>query len=371
MAQFNQSQSAIAIVSRYFTLATLEQMIITAVAAGTPPDLWINTAIIRPEFIVDGAVIPLNKLGPVPTDFYPAADPASVRDGQRWGVPNNGGVPVIWYNEELFRVAGLDPDRPPQTWDDLVRFGKALTVPAQNQWGFIVPNRHYPWTTECWYGFLLQAGGDLFSPNGTTIVFNDSAGVEALTFWANLFLVYQTAPRQTFDADTLVSTYGGGATGMFPMYSVDTNYIAGFPFASRNTPYPRRVRRGAHFAGNYTTIAAASKNQAAAFAWCEWWWQPEINATWCAQTGGLPSRVSSTSHPIYQSYLQEQPLARASIASLPFAKALPSVLGIAEIEQRLSEAIYEACYGLKTPKQALDAAVPAVHEVLATAQRTN
>ncbi|HUX86345.1 MAG TPA: extracellular solute-binding protein, partial [Chloroflexota bacterium] len=121
MARFNASQPTIAIASRYFTLATLQQMVITAVAAGTPPDLWINAALIRPEFIVDGAVVSLNQLGPVPADFYPAVDTATIRDGQRWGVPNNGGVPVIWYNEDLFRIAGLDPNRPPQTWDDLVR----------------------------------------------------------------------------------------------------------------------------------------------------------------------------------------------------------------------------------------------------------
>ncbi|HLH74416.1 MAG TPA: extracellular solute-binding protein, partial [Chloroflexota bacterium] len=316
MKRFNQEHPTITIASSYFTLADLQEKTIAAVTAGHPPDLWLNAALILPEFIVDGAVVSISQLPSLPTDFYPAADPASVRDGQRWGVPNNGGVPVLWYNEELFRLAGLDPAQPPQTWDDLVKVGKALTVPAQNQWGFIVPNRHYPWTTECWYGFLLEAGGDIFAPDGRTIAFNAAPGVEALTFWANLFGVDQTAPRQVFDADTLVSTYRGGTIGMFPMYSVETNEIASFSFRSRNTPYPKHVQRGAHFAGNYTTIAAKSKNRPAAFTWCEWWWQPEINATWCAETGALPSRISSTNHPIYQAYLQREPLAKASLDSL-------------------------------------------------------
>lgn len=364
MDQFHQTHPKIAIQSKFFPLIQLQEQIELAVASSQPPDLWLNAAMIRPAYIVDGAVSSLTALGKVPTDFYPAADPASVRYGQRWGVPNNGGLPVIWYNVDRFRSAGLDPSRPPRTWEDLINYGKALSSPDLNQWGLIVPNRHYPWTTECWYGFLLQAGGDIFAPDGS-IAFNSEAGVEALAFWASLFRTYRMAPTQVFDADTLLSRYETGTIGMFPMYSVETAQIASFPFASLNTPYPTHVTRGTHFAGNYTTIAAASPNPAAAFTWCEWWWQPEINATWCASTGGLPSRVSSSQHPIYQEYLRRQPLARPFIASLPFAKAIPSILGIEEVEQRLSEAIYDAAFGFKSPRQALQDAVPAVHTALA------
>ena len=204
MSEFGQAHPTIEVVSSHMPLAELQRTTAAAITAGTPPDLWINSAMVRPELIVDGAVASLDSLGKVPDDFYPAADPATVRFGQRWGVPNNGGVPVIWYHEALFRAAGLDPDQPPRTWDDLIAYGKKLTNPQRKQWGLIVPNRRYPWTTECWYGFLLQAGGDLFTPDGA-IAFNSEPGVEALQFWTDLFLLHKTSPLQMLDNDTLLS----------------------------------------------------------------------------------------------------------------------------------------------------------------------
>lgn len=367
--EFRRTHPTIAVESKFFPLVELQQSVLSAAATRTLPDLWINAAMVQSEFILDGVVASLNALGPVPTDFYPAADPACVYAGQRWGVPNNGGVPVLWYNVNQFAAAGLDPSVPPRTWDDLLRYGKELTDARQGTWGLIVPNRHYPWTTECWYGFLLEAGGDIFAPNQQTLTFADSPGIDALTFWANLFQTQRTAPLRLFDADSLITTYGTGSIGIFPMYSVEGAQIQSFPFPTRNTPYPMNRRRGAHFAGNYTTISARTAHPAEAYTWCAWWWQPAINAAWCAGTGGIPSRMSTTAYPSYQTFLQREPLIKASLDSLPFARAMPSRPGILEIEQRISEAIYNACFGYKTPKQALDDAVPAVHAIVADGNR--
>lgn len=365
IGEFQRAHPSIAVASSFFSLVDLQRSVLSAAATGTLPDLWINAAMVPPEFILDGVVLSLNSLGPVPTDFYPAADPASVRGGQRWAVPNNGGVPVLWYNVDQFTAAGLDPNKPPQTWDDLLRYGKELTDARKETWGLIVPNRHYPWTAECWYGFLLEAGGDIFAPNQQTIAFNDQPGIEALTFWANLFQIQKTAPIRVFDADSMIATYSTGAIGIFPMYSVETAHIKSFSFPTRNTPYPKNRQRGAHFAGDYTTISAKSHHSSEAYTWCAWWWQPAINAAWCAGTGGLPSRMSSTAHPIYQKFVSQEPLIKASLDTLPFARGMPSRPGIMEIEQRLSEAIFNACFGYMSPKQALDEAVPAVYSMLA------
>jgi len=366
MADFHRGFPSIQIESNYYSLSDLSRNTLLAAASGTLPDLWLNAAIVSPDLITDGVVAALDSLGPVPVDFYPAANSATMQFGKRWAVPNNGGVAVLWYNTDLFRSAGLDPARPPETWDDLVRYGKEMTRSGQGTWGLVVPNRHYPWTAECWYGFLLQAGGDLYSPDQQKITFNSPAGVAALTLWADLYQTVKTAPLEVFDADSLRSTYGTGTIGMFPTYSVEMAHIQSFPVQSRNAPFPKMLRRGTHFAGNYTTISAKSLHKFEAYTWCSWWWQPEVNAIWCARTGGLPARVSATAHPIYQEFIASQPLVRASLDSLPFARALPRVPGISDVLQRLSEAICDACFGYKSPKEALDSAMPAMNTKIAS-----
>jgi ABC-type glycerol-3-phosphate transport system substrate-binding protein len=365
MGEFHQAEPAVEIQSSFMSLAELQQKTVAALAGGQPPDLWINAAMVRPELVRDGAVVALDTLGKVPEDFFPASNRASLRDGKRWGVPNNGGLPVIWYHEALFQEAGLDPDKPPTTWEELVSYAEKVNKPEKKQFGIMFPNRPYPWTTEVWYGFLLQAGGDMLAPDEREVAFNSEAGVKALKLWSDVVNVQKVAPQTALDADTLVSTYQTGTVGLFPMYPVLTTRIKTFPFKSRNTPYPTNVKKGTHFAGNYSTIAAASKNKEAAFRWCEWWWQPEVNAKWCAGTGALPARASSREHAIYQEFSKSEPLTKAFLDSIEFAQAIPAVQGITEVQQALSEAIEAASFGRKEPKAALDEAAQTANAVLA------
>ncbi len=47
--------------------------------------------------------------------------------GQLWSMPFNNSVPVLYYNRDLFVAAGLDPDKPPTTWDEVIEYGQKLT----------------------------------------------------------------------------------------------------------------------------------------------------------------------------------------------------------------------------------------------------
>src|SRR5690606_5059185 len=43
------------------------------------------------------------------------------------GVPGVVSPVALWYNADIFTAAGLDPDKPPKTWDELVEYAKAIT----------------------------------------------------------------------------------------------------------------------------------------------------------------------------------------------------------------------------------------------------
>jgi sn-glycerol 3-phosphate transport system substrate-binding protein len=92
-----------------------------------------------------GAVVPV-------ADLLTDADKSDVFDGfcdynkfqgEIVAMPFNNSVPLLYYNKDLFTAAGLDPNKPPTTWDELVTAAKALT--KEGQWGF---NTH---TDTHWY----------------------------------------------------------------------------------------------------------------------------------------------------------------------------------------------------------------------------
>ncbi len=53
--------------------------------------------------------------------------------GKTWGIPFQRSTIVMYYNKDLFKQAGLDPEQPPTTWDEMVAMGKQLTSP--DRWG--------------------------------------------------------------------------------------------------------------------------------------------------------------------------------------------------------------------------------------------
>lgn len=105
---------------------------LTAVAAGTPPD--IGTGGRYADYMANGQVNPITELAAAssvvkPENFAGAAWDTTVWDGVQYGVSSIEGFVRrgLNYNARLVEEAGLDPDNPPQTWEDLLVWHQALT----------------------------------------------------------------------------------------------------------------------------------------------------------------------------------------------------------------------------------------------------
>ena len=59
--------------------------------------------------------------------------PAVTQDGHIYGVPTNFGKTILFYRADLFRQAGLDPNRPPRNWDELYSTAQRLTSPSRQK----------------------------------------------------------------------------------------------------------------------------------------------------------------------------------------------------------------------------------------------
>lgn len=138
---------------------------LTSVAAGVAPDLAMMGGSWAVEFFNMGAFAPAGDN--LPSDFadqfYPAAMEAIQFDGELYGVPWEGATWAFFYRKDLFEEAGLDPTKPPQNWDELVEYGKQLTVDKDgdgepDQWGLVFPAAGwepddyflpYAWQADC------------------------------------------------------------------------------------------------------------------------------------------------------------------------------------------------------------------------------
>jgi len=360
---FNQATPDVEIKSVSYGPSEILPKYLAAVAAGAPPDIFHAPGYVPPDFAHNGVIIPLDekvKLDPTTLKNF---DPITIYDGQRYGVPVNGGLGAMCYNLELFEKAGLDTRNLPETWDDLIASAEKISHLGDNQWGLMLGNQPGLPTAQVYWTFLICAGGDLVTPDGKASAFNSDAGL------ADAVNKLQISPRKAYSDVQAWSEWGTNKIGSVLLYPVFTANILATKIRSATAPSLKKVQRGAHFAGNYWTISSASKNQEAAAKFCQWWAQPSISGRWAGESGGIPNSQAAIDDPGFKAFLAKNPLGQAFLDAIPFARPFPGVIGLPAIIQITSEMVQAAVLGGEPPKAALSKAAARVDSELKRAQK--
>jgi multiple sugar transport system substrate-binding protein len=139
IADFNNMQDEIHVRHVYQPWGDIWTKSLAAVAAGNPPDVVIqdintvrqradaNQAMNLQEFIDQ-------EEEEVQERFYPHLWEAVVHEEDAYALPFNTDTQVLFYNKDLFEEAGLDPNSPPSTWDELEEYAKALDERDGDHW---------------------------------------------------------------------------------------------------------------------------------------------------------------------------------------------------------------------------------------------
>ena len=166
------------------------QKLMTAVVGGVPPDLVQQDRFTIGDWASRGAFRPLGDLlardaargGPLAVrerDYVAATWAEAVYRGEVYAIPNTTDVRYLFYNKALFREAGLDPQRPPQTWDAMLDAAKRLTLREPS--GALKRVGLIPAYSQGWlYLWAWQNGGDAMSADGRTCTLAGPRTVGAL-----------------------------------------------------------------------------------------------------------------------------------------------------------------------------------------------
>ena len=161
----------------------------TALVSGSPPDLieaqhgWVA------PYAQAGLVQPLDDVLQDKDDYIPAALDYDTWDGKLWGIPYRIETHGVIYNRGKFKDAGLDPDKPPQTWPELVDAAKKLT--SGEQFGFaITGGGEFGNTVFRSVPFIWMNGGSIISDDMTTATVNSPEAVEAVKFYTDMLVTH-------------------------------------------------------------------------------------------------------------------------------------------------------------------------------------
>ena len=352
---------------------------VTATKAGQGPQMALVLAVDAYSLVDDELIVPFDTIATSTADqawlksFHPAFMANGTIDGHIWGIPFQRSTIVAYWNKDIFKEIGLDPEKGPGTWAETAdwtarsvkRDGDRVT-----RWGIEIPGDGF--TYWLYQGMVAQAGGELAGDNGRKTFFNSDAAVEGLQFWLDLMGKAKSHP-------TGISAWGTGPRdfieGKVAMIWHTTGNLtniknnAKFPFGVAMLPANKR-RGSPTGGGNFHLFKSANAEQrTACLAFLRWVTSPERAAAWSIATGYVAPRADAWETPVMKDYAASFPQATVARDQLAFAVAELSTHDNQRVAQALTDELQAALLGRKPAKQALDDAQAAATRLLRPFQK--
>lgn len=372
IAQFEAENPGIKVIHNSETpYDNYRDKIAASVPAGVGPDVATLFYGWQPAWVDAGYLVPLpaDVFPPdmVANEFSPMVQ-ASYQDGELYTLPTAVRTLALFYNKDLMAAAGLDPESPPTTLEELeAQAAQCTKMDAQGNYeimGFPVSmtGQAHHWFREV---LLRQFGQQPYSDDNTQVLWNASQGGydawnELLKFQTEL----KTGDATLFDGDPNFFLNGRACfhiDGSFRLATIASS-APDLNFGVVELPEHNGIKStfGSYWTHGITTKAAADPaRMAAATKFLQFITTPEAGALWVQDTGELPAQLAAASAP----ELLADPKLGAFAAGLPYAVSTFFV-DESKDRQALIDGYNAVVLNGADPKEELDFAVQTVQELL-------
>jgi sn-glycerol 3-phosphate transport system substrate-binding protein len=340
---------------------------LAALKAGQSAPLSVLFSIDLHELLEQDVILPWDDIAATAEDkawlkaFYPALMLNGTYKGKVYGIPFQRSTIVLYWNKDAFKEAGLDPNKPPASWDEMTQMAAKLVKKDASgnvsRWGVMVPSTGYAyWMFQA---FARQNGQDLMNREGTRTNYAHSDVIGALDFWVSLGKKHKVMPEGTIEWGTLRQAFTEGKTAM--MWHTTGNLTAvkdtaKFPFGVAMLPASKQ--RGSPTGGGnfYVFKKTTPEERKASLTFVKWMTAPERAADWSMATGYVAVRPEAYETPKLKAYASEFPPAVVARDQFEYATAELATFQTGRVRKLLDDAIQAALTGQKTPAAALKAA---------------
>lgn len=342
---------------------TLQQKLPAAIATQTAPDLVLFGVENLAPYVSNDSLEDISDFWDVTgvdkDNFLENVVELSYVDGKLYGTPMQYNVSYLYWNKDLFEAAGLDPETPPATMDELAEYAQKLTDPSKNQFGLAMPSN----TT--YMQFLWANGGDADDPETNKNLLDSEENLQTLTWMQDLAVNKKVTPANVTgsDADAMLQA------GQVAMYMSGPWQINGLREQGINFGIAPCVAGSAGAfspAGGCSYVIPkgtdAAKKQAA-YKFMKYWLTDEILKEW-SQKNGFPVWSKTLAEDpeiqndeVLNSISKATEIGRAYNLGYSLASQIDNDVMIPMFENVLT--------GAKTPEEALKDASAAMDTVLA------
>lgn len=350
-----------------------------AAKAGKPPAVVLMSANFVVEYKVAGEIEALDGFataaGKTPDSFmdqFWAPLHANARfDGKIWGVPFHNSTPLVYYNVNHFKEAGLNPDAFPKTWVEFVDAAKKLTKrdgDTVKRYGFMMPQGYdyLGWLTEA---FNMSNGGKYFNEEYPgEVYYNTPTMLGAVTFINDLIRKHKVMPDSVQDAKAVSTAFFAGDTSMI-LYSTGSlaSIRAGASFPYKVAFVPANVRNAVPIGGASLIMFKGLTDDQKKAAWTlmTWLTSPENSGAWSRFTGYFAPNKAAYDLPEMKEFLAKNEDAKVALDQLAYAKPWFATIPTVPVRKAIEDEVQAVINGKKTPKDAIADAQKKADELMA------
>ncbi len=342
---------------------------LTAIKGGDIPETAILLAADLFLLLGEDVIVPVSDVANASTDkawmdgFFPAFLANAQYKGKVYSIPFQRSTPVLYWNKDAFKAAGLDPEKGPANWAEMREMAKKLTkkdaAGAVSQWGVQIPSDGN--TSWLFSGIAIGNGVRMFNTDGNAVTFDDPRVIEAVNGWHALSNVDGTQPKGLISwgatpRDFIESKAAMMWTTTGNLTNIRTN--AKFPFGVTFLPGMRQP--GAPTGGgNFYIFKGLSKaKQDATLKFIKWMTTPELAADWSVKTGYVAVSPAAYETKTLKNYVAGFP--QAAVARDQLKHAIPE-LSVYE-NQRVMKMLNDALQSVMTGARPADVALKAAQQ---------
>lgn len=332
--KFNAAQNSIeveAVLQQSYN--GVQEKFLATLVGGDVPELIQMEIHATPQFASAGALAPLEPFyrdDPAFNfdDLVPATLLNQRWDGQLYAMPINRSTPLLYYNKGLFKGAGLDPEKPPKTWNEFRTMAKAMTKVEGGETkvaGFLP-------AADWWFfeSIVWSNGGELLSKDLKQVTFAEP-GAPVMQLWADMAygdksaLVMSGETAGDLRAQAFIDGRGAFLINSTAGLGRFIRDVKAFEMGTAFMPHTEGNTHAVPTGGAAAAIPAkaAPERQRAAFEFIKWWISTEQGAFWSQNTGYFPIRKSSIELLTQQGYYRDRPQFKTTIDQLHYAREAP------------------------------------------------
>lgn len=367
VAEYDQATDGVTLTTAMTPNADFLTKLRASATSDTLPTIAIGDLVWVPQIAQIGGLADLGTLLPADTmaDINPALVSFGSIDGQQVSVPLSANNLAYMYNRTLFEEAGLDPDDPPTTWEEVLSTGVTI-LERTGKPGYELYTQAGDSGEGLTWNFqvnLWQAGGEFLTEDNGAAAFNTEAGRQALQFWVDLIEsgVSPYAAWGEFEKGAAAAAQEG--SWMVGIWAPDPP----FDFGTAKAPIPSDGVTATNLGGEQAVVFAEDQSVAQAAAdFLAWFLAPEQVTAWSQATGMLPVTDTVATSADYLAWVDEtQPLLRPYVEQMADAHARPNTPLYPAISLVFAQEIEKALAGEVTVDEALANAESAVNAVIA------